>query len=324
MGWVGSDFQRTHNFSADASAGINIVASRFDAEFDNFETGLEACLKLDGTNNPAADFPMGGFKHTNVGAAASINQYLRLDQLQQQTPIFCSFGGDADVISVSTYPTYAALVTGHTIIVSCPSANTTTSVVIKLNGLSSRPVVRPDGSPLGYGDVLGLRRYTYIGTKFVIENPKTGTFHDAEIHSGSVVFTSVVEFSGSVSFSSAASIFDGAAQYPIGYRGIPVVTLDAGRGISANDSAKMLYHSSTGTAPIRVRSSASVAYALGTAILIQNGPSAGVVSVSAYPGVTLFRSGTGSTGTRILSAGCDALLRKVADDTWAISGNGLT
>lgn len=330
MPWSGSDFQRSYNFSADASAGINILASRIDGEFDNFETGLEACLKTDGTNAPAADFAMGGYKHTNVGAANSTNQYLRLDQYQQQTPIFCAYGGDADVMSVSTSPTFAALVTGHTIIVSCPSANTTTSVVIKLNGTSAVPVVHADGTALALGDVKGLRQYTFTGTQWALMNRRSGgttenstNFASTVYFSGSVVFASAAVFSGSASFTSA-TIYDGTQQVAIGFRDMPVVNIDVGRELTAADRAHIIYHATTSVCAITIPTCASVAYPIGAAIMIVNGPSGGVISVSAASGVTQYRAGTGSTGTRILSAACEGLFKKVASDTWYAGGSGLT
>jgi len=330
MPWSGSDFQRVHNFSADASASIGITASRFDAEFDNFETGLEACLKTDGTNAPAADFAMGGYKHTNVGAAASTNQYLRLDQYQQQTPVFCTFGGDADVFSISTSPTYAALVAGHTIVVSCPSANTTTSVVIKLNGLAGVPVLHADGTALALGDVKGLRQYTYNGSQFVLMNRRSGgvteqstVFTSVVVFSGSVTFTSAAVFSGSASFTSA-TIYDGTQQVDIGYRDMPVVNIDIGRELTTNDRAHLLYHATTSALAITIPTCASVAYPVGTGILIVNGPTGGVIGVSAASGVTQYRAGTGSTGSRILSAACEGFFKKVAPDTWYAGGSGLT
>jgi hypothetical protein len=319
MGWSGSDFQRTHNFSADASAGINILASRMDAEFDNFETGLEACLKLDGTNNPAADFPMGGFKHTNVGAATSTNNYLRLDQYQQQTPIWCAYAGPSDVFSVSTSPVFNALVTGHTIIVSCPSVNTTTSVVIKLNGLSAKDVKLADGSDLGLGDVIGLRKYTYTGTQWVLENPARRNI------GASTAYTSVVNFvSASVSFGSTATIFDGFEQVAVGYRDIPIIVMEIGRTLTVNDRGHLLTHATTSTLDFTIPTCASVPIPLGGVFVIQNRQNGGVVSVSAASGVTMFRAGTGSTGVRILSAACQGQFVKVAANAWSAGGAGIT
>jgi hypothetical protein len=318
MGWSGSDFQRTHNFSADASAGINILASRVDAEFDNFETGLEACLKIDGSNAPDNDFNMGGFKHTNVGAAASTNQYLRLDQFQQLTPILVSFAGTAEALSVSTSPVFDALVTGHTVIVSVGSANNTVSVNLNLNGIGAQPVRDLKGNPLAVGAMQGLGMFVWNGTYFAkINSNVPGVF------SASVNFKAEVAFSGSTSFTSA-TIYDGAAQVAMGYRDIPRILVDIGRELSLNDRSHLIYHATTSTLDITIPTNASVGYQLTTAILIQNGNAAGVISISAASGVSLIRAGTGSTGVRILSADCDAMLKNVTNNIWYISGNGLT
>ena len=318
MGWSGSDFQRTHNFSADASAGINILASRIDAEFDNFETGLEACLKIDGSNAPDDDFDMGGFKHVDVGAAASTNQYLRLDQFQQFTPILVRFAGTAEAMSVSTSPVFDALVTGHMVIVSCPSANATTSVTIALNGLGAQPVRNNDGSEFPIGGTQGLNMYMWTGTYFARMNRG-----EQRVFSTSVNFKGDAIFSGSASFTSA-TIYDGASQIALGYRDIPRILVDVGRELSLNDRSHLIYHATTSTLDITIPTNASVGYLLTTAILLQNGPSGGVISVSAASGVTLIRAGTGSTGTRILSANCDALLRNVTNNQWYIGGTGVT
>ena len=333
MTWSGSDFQRVHNFSADASASIGITASRFDEEFDNFEGGLEACLKLDGTNSPSNDFPMGGYKHTNVGAAASVNQYLRLDQFQQLTPILCTYGGVAEAFSVSTSPVFGALVSGHCIIVSCPSANAAgTSVTIALNGLSAQPVRHADGSEITGGEVQGARAYLWNGSYFAMLNRRAGGRTDT-----SAVFTSVVTFSGSVALGpssnlvvsgsasfGSATIYDGVGQVDIGYRDIPVITLNIGRAWTIGDRSHVLYHATTSVCDMVIPTCASVAYPIGTRVFIQNKIGGGAVSVSAASGVTMFLAGNGSTSTRILSAACRGEFHKVDSDVWAAYGFGIT
>ena len=330
MPWSGSDFQRNQNFSADASASIGILAARIDDEFNNYETGLEACLKTDGTNAPAADFAMAGFKHTNVGAATSTNHYLRTDQLQQLTPIYAVFAGTAEAISASVTPAPTALLTGHTIIVSCPSANATTSITLNYCNLSAAPVRLPDNTEISLGAVKGLRKYSYRGGYWALMNPPSGgtvqtstNFTDTVLFSGSVTFASTVVVSGSASFTSA-TIYDGTQQVPIGYRDIPPITVNVGRQLSINDRSKILYHPTTSACELIIPTSASVGFNVGTAILIQNGVGSGIISVSASPGVTLLRAGTGSTGSRILSAAAQGQLIKVVDDAWFISGAGVT
>jgi len=294
-----------------------------DEEFDNFETGLEACLKVDGTNAPEADFEMAGYRHTNVGAAVSTNQYLRLDQFQKLTPIFARFGGTAEAISASTTPSFTALVTGHTVLVSCPSANAS-SATLNVNAISAYPIRNVDGTALANGAVKGLHQYVFTGTEWVLMNTSQGGTVDATTtFTELVTFTSAVVFSGSASFTSA-TIYDGVSQRDIGYRDVPVVTVDSGRTLSVGDRSKMLYHATSSASQLLVPSSANVAFPIGTVLILQNGPSSGVVSVSAAGDTaTLYRVGTGSTGTRFMSANAQMTLAKVASDTWYITGVGV-
>ena len=89
MAWSGGGtFNRVHNFSADASAGIQAQAARFDAEFDAYKTGLENCQTLTGETTPTANLPMGGFRHTGVAAAVSSDSYLRADDNSKQVGIY--------------------------------------------------------------------------------------------------------------------------------------------------------------------------------------------------------------------------------------------
>jgi hypothetical protein len=172
MTWNGSgDFQRVHNFSADASAGIKILASRQDAEWANFETGLENCVTRNGENSPTADLPMAGQKHTNVGAAASTTQYLRADQFLRSFPIYCAFGGTAEAMSASAQFALTSLTAGVQVLLSCPSVNTTTSVTLGLTGAGTGTVLRADGRGPARGQVKGLHRYIYDGTNWILTDP---------------------------------------------------------------------------------------------------------------------------------------------------------
>tara|TARA_R100001594_G_scaffold16485_3_gene34040 strand:+ start:13778 stop:14722 length:945 start_codon:yes stop_codon:yes gene_type:complete len=88
MGWSGGTFSRVHNFSADASAGIQAQASRFDAEFNEYKAGLEKCWTLDGQNTPTANLSMGGYKLSNTGAATSAGDYTKVSQAYKQSIIY--------------------------------------------------------------------------------------------------------------------------------------------------------------------------------------------------------------------------------------------
>src|SRR5262245_17783290 len=92
MGWTGSPpsqvFTRTDGVrSGDdtwqqaAAAPVNIVATDHDTHDTDIADGVNACLKKDGGNTATANIPMGGFKFTNVAAAASNNEFATLGQI---------------------------------------------------------------------------------------------------------------------------------------------------------------------------------------------------------------------------------------------------
>lgn len=103
MGWDGAGgYNRIHNFSADASAGINILAARMDAELDDFASALTRVWTRDGQNAPTQDLTLGGRKFIGVGAATSVNNYMRVREFIENVPIFMQDQeSSADRISVS-------------------------------------------------------------------------------------------------------------------------------------------------------------------------------------------------------------------------------
>lgn len=141
MTWDGGGtFDRVHNFSADASAGIQAQAARFDAEFDGIKSGLENCQTLTGETTPVADSPMGGFKHTGVAAATSTDNYLRADQQANQVAIYVrdSNATQTGVISASAAVFPTAFTDGQRVTVKVSAdASISAPMVIRINGLSA-------------------------------------------------------------------------------------------------------------------------------------------------------------------------------------------
>ena len=84
------------------------------------------------------------------------------------------------------------------------------------------------------------------------------------------------------------------------------------RGLSIDTSAGV-------TVPLN----SAVAFPIGTVITITN-TSAAAITITQTAGVTLRNAGTTTTGNRTLANYGMATLRKVATDTWFISGAGLS
>lgn len=82
MAWNGSGvFDRVHNWVADKLASIKIIASRMDAEFDNYKGGLENCLTRDGQTPPTADISWNSQKITGLANGTAANDAVNLTQL---------------------------------------------------------------------------------------------------------------------------------------------------------------------------------------------------------------------------------------------------
>ena len=104
MGWDGAgNYSRVHNFSADASAGIKILASRMDAEINDMASAFTRVWTRDGQNTPTQDIPMGGRKFVNVGAPTSVGNFMRAREFIENVPIFMQDAEtSADRVSVSS------------------------------------------------------------------------------------------------------------------------------------------------------------------------------------------------------------------------------
>lgn len=105
MGWNGAgSYSRAENFSADSSAGIKILATRMDTELDDFASAMTLALTRNGQNSPTANIPMAGFRFTNVGAAASAEDYIRTKEFIKDVPVYVKETGTANNVRVSVAP----------------------------------------------------------------------------------------------------------------------------------------------------------------------------------------------------------------------------
>jgi hypothetical protein len=95
--------------------------------------------------------------------------------------------------------------------------------------------------------------------------------------------------------------------------------------LTLTDGGKHIYHPAADTTgrTWTVPANASVAFAVGTAITLVNAPGAGLVTL-AITSDTLYLSGSGETGSRLLEASGIATLLKVGPTLWIISGVGLS
>ncbi len=112
MGWDGSgNFTRSHDWTDDEAAGVNIEASRMDTEDDNFETGINACLAKNGENAMTGALDLDG-QNLILDADADTVLDAGTDDL-----VSLKVGGTSGVLRVNSAQLYgsavAATLRGH-------------------------------------------------------------------------------------------------------------------------------------------------------------------------------------------------------------------
>lgn len=191
MPWNGSGtFSRLYSWVArrDAGSPTNIIgATEMDAEFDGLKTGLENCVTRDGQNAASAALPMGGFTHTNVGAATLRTNYGRVAELQDGTVWkAASPGGTIDAMTGTISPAPAAYTQGMHVWIVAPGtgSNTVTTPTLNVNSLGNKTIRKHQGALVAgdyaAGDLLHL---IYDGTYFELMNPKYAPLATTDLNS---------------------------------------------------------------------------------------------------------------------------------------------
>lgn len=172
MGWDGAgNYTRTHNFSADASAGIKILAARVDAELNDFASAMTLARARDGQNAPTANLPMGGFRHVGVGAPLSATNYMRSKDFIENVPIYmvdAEVSADRISVSASFYTTASAATAprdGSHILIKAGS-DKSSAVAIRLNTGDGNPhsgnVFLANGSAIYSGAIRSGGIYEFV------------------------------------------------------------------------------------------------------------------------------------------------------------------
>lgn len=106
-------------------------------------------------------------------------------------------------------------------------------------------------------------------------------------------------------------------------RDIPQRIATGSTNLIATDRGAHLYLNSAIAADVNIPANATVAFAIGTAIVLYN-HGAGAWAVKPAGGVTLTFAGAGTTGNRTLGSKGMATLLKIGADAWVISGAGVS
>jgi hypothetical protein len=84
-------FTRNYSWVADAAAGIDVDATRMDADTNDIASGLSDCVTRDGQSVPTANLPMGGFKLTGLAVGTATTDSACFSQVIGYAPHLCEF-----------------------------------------------------------------------------------------------------------------------------------------------------------------------------------------------------------------------------------------
>ena len=157
-GWLAGTFTRFHNWVADRDASIDITASRFDEENDNFASGINNCLTKDGQNVPTSNLPMATFKHTNVGNSAARTDYPSTGQVQDSSFNYAVDTGSANTYAIAPSPTITAYAIGQLFSFKATNANTGAST-LNVSSLGAKTIKKQGNTDLVANDIIANEVY---------------------------------------------------------------------------------------------------------------------------------------------------------------------
>lgn len=113
------------------------------------------------------------------------------------------------------------------------------------------------------------------------------------------------------------------ASAEIGYLGMPLNSQSTAYTLVLADAGKCIYHPSADTTARTwtIPANASVAFPVGTSIMIDNDDGAGALTIAITTDTLVLVGTAGSTGSRTLAEGGRAFLYKVTSTRWRISGS---
>lgn len=155
-GWQSGVFSVSVDMSANAAAGINIVASAFSNQMDVVKAGINNTLTKDGQNVPTSVLPMAGYRHTGTGKAQAVDDYQRVQEYIHMSPIFMADAetGQSCTISCSAVPWPASTSAGMHAMIKMPNRNkpsaSAASICLRI-GSTSANVSAMDGTRLWPG-----------------------------------------------------------------------------------------------------------------------------------------------------------------------------
>jgi hypothetical protein len=177
--WNGSGtFNRIFSWVADAAASLNISSSRMDTDTNDIAAnGFGNVLTRDGQGFATANLPMGGFRHTGVGAGVNATDYVQMQQAGGGVVNWAIAGGTSEA-QTGAYSPIIALQDGQAFYFRAVGTNTTVNPTFAPNANTAQTITRHGGKAVQPGDIVAsgeaVVRYNLANTRYELLNPQTG------------------------------------------------------------------------------------------------------------------------------------------------------
>lgn len=160
-------YNRIHNWQTDADAGVDIQADRMDAEDDSIAEALTQSLAKDGQTVPTDNLPMGGFRHTGVGAGVARGDYAQLGQSQDGGFVYGTTTGSSNTYALVLSPAITAYAAGQRFYFKANHTNTG-AATLNVNGVGAKSIVVNASTALVGGEIIinAVYEAVYDGTNF--------------------------------------------------------------------------------------------------------------------------------------------------------------
>jgi len=140
----------------------------FDAEDDNFASGLSDCITRDGQSTITANISFNNKKITSLANASLSQDAVNVFTVQNNVGRYAVSAG-TDTITLTLSPAITAYAAGQMFLFKAGGTNTG-AATININSLGAKALKKPEGSALDAGFIVTNQFYhiLYDGTDFVI------------------------------------------------------------------------------------------------------------------------------------------------------------
>jgi hypothetical protein len=349
VSWNGSGtYSRGYaSWTNDANSGLAISATKFDLEDNDFAAGIQNCLTIDGQNKPNATLTWAQALNLTKASDANVFSLARTGGTNNPSLTWAvtDAGGFTQTLSFGSYnltmpsgnsgfsfanaaytfgnitdaPTFGFTGKGMTIAV-----DTSTRTALNLQAIAAGV------SALQFNNSAAVELAT-IGTaggaNQIITGTAAGDFA-LRSKSGNIFFSKDdgATISAGLTAGGVWAISDNAASptlYNAGYMDCPQNLQNGNYGLLLSDRGKSILHNNAAGHTYTIPANGSVAFPVGTTIVISNTNAGGTVTI-AITTDTLTWAANGSTGSRTLAANGICSIHKQTSTGWLISGTGLT